>query len=309
MSNQEKVTVRFPPGRIVSGDVYKGNTTDIQGNPLVIKTGPNAGQPKISFYIGVAIPKTAGVPWENEVWGQQIMNVARLGVPNAFDVTTGQLVPGRSFAFKVTDGDSQIANQNNKRPCDQEGFPGHWVLNFNNGFAPNPVNQEGDKIVEPDAIKRGYWAEVYASITPNTDQRNSGVFLNHEVVSLAGYGQEIHGGIDAKTLGFGQTALPAGVSATPVASATAIATPAAPVQQVAAPVQQVAAPVQQVAAPVQQVAAPVQPATDLVQAPVVAAPVQPVEDSFNVNGNVYLRSQLMAMPGWTEEMVNKQQKA
>jgi len=40
------------------------------------------------------------------------------------------------------------------------------------------------------------------------------------------------------------------------------------------------------------------PATDLLVTP---PPVAPVEEKYNVNGAVYTKEQLLAMPGWTAE--------
>jgi hypothetical protein len=291
-----RVQHTFPIGRLISGDVYKGQDKDYQGNPKLDKQG----QPTISFYMGVAIAKTPNVPWEQESWGQVIMDVARKGVPGSFDPQTGQLFPGRPFATKVTDGDSQVPNQNNKKPCDMEGAPGHWILNFNNGFAPKVCDKTGTKfIAEEGVVKRGDYVQVVGSIAPNTDNRNPGVFLNHEVVAHSGYGEEIYSGVDIASAGLGQGPAPAGMSTTPVGGMTQQTTQTAPPQQVAPPNTQGTA--------------PPPPATDLVQTQAApnphlggtqAAPPPPAEPSYNIQGQVYTRSQLLASPGYTEEIIN-----
>ena len=273
VSNQ-KTYFTTPTGRLVSGSVSQGNDKDYQGKPL---TDSN-GQPIVKYYIGVAIPKTAGVDWKQEAWGQQIMAVAQTNPAYAtsVDPATGMPFQGKAFAFKVTDGDSTIPNQNGKKPCDQEGYPGHWVLNFSNGFAPKACNQDGTAYLpDPEAIKRGYFVQVYASIGINNDNRNPGVFLNHEIVSLQFHGEEIHGGADASAAGFGGGAMPAGATAIPAG-----AIPAAPVGQNAAPAPQAAAPA---------------PANDLVQQPAA-------EPSYNVNGTVFTKAQLIAS-GWNEAQI------
>ena len=39
----ESVNFTTPVGRLVQGSLYKGNDTDAEGRPLVVKTGANAG--------------------------------------------------------------------------------------------------------------------------------------------------------------------------------------------------------------------------------------------------------------------------
>ena len=46
-----------PVGRIVQGSMHKPKTTDINGLPLVYKTGASAGQPRVEYYFGLAIAK------------------------------------------------------------------------------------------------------------------------------------------------------------------------------------------------------------------------------------------------------------
>lgn len=332
----DRITFTSPAGRMVGGDVYKGNTTDAQGNPLVYKSGANIGQPKTNFYIGLAVAKNhqyminqqtgleltpaeiqggiQGIPmvynsWEETPWGQLIMQVALTGVPNAFDPATGQVFQGRSFAFKVTDGDSQTPNQNNKHPCDQEGYQGNWILNFSNGFAPKVCNKDGSAyITEEGAVKRGYYIQVLCNIGANNDTRNPGVYLNHDLVALAGYGEEIHSGVDASQAGFGGGALPAGASATPLGGMNqqqqAMGQQNGQVNAGQTINQQQANQVAmgQQNAPVNTQTtlgsgnvAPPPPATDLIEQ---QAPPQ-LEAQYIYNGQQYLESALLAMSGWT----------
>ena len=270
------ITFTTPVGRIVSGDVYKGNDKDASGAPRLIKSGPNAGQPTVQFYIGLAVAKTPNVPWEQEEWGAKIMQVARGGCPALFDPATGQLLQGRNFAFKVSDGDSQIPNTVGKKPCDNEGWAGHWVLHFSNGFAPSCFNNDGTAPLLEPMIKRGYFVQVNGSVNANTNMQNPGVFLNHNMIAFSGYGDEIKGGADPRAAGFGAAPAPAGMSATPPAGMAPPAAPAAP-----APMAPPATP-----APM----AP--PATDLIQ--------PPAEDQYELQGRVFSRSELLSMPGWTE---------
>ena len=43
---KDLVEILTPVGRIVQGSCFEAKTHDLQGNPLVVKTGPNAGQPE-----------------------------------------------------------------------------------------------------------------------------------------------------------------------------------------------------------------------------------------------------------------------
>lgn len=208
-----------PPGRIVNGDLYKPNTTDAEGKPLVYKSGPNIGQPREEFYFAIAIPKGPEQHWAQTQWGALIYAVGQTSSPQAHQAPT--------FAWKVKDGDSQIPNRKNKKPCDQEGYRGHWVLSFSSGYPPKTYRNNGtEQITEKDAIKPGYWVQVFGSVADNGSPSQPGVFLNHSMVNFIGYDKEIISGPDAASVGFGQgVTLPPGVSATPPAGSF---NPAAP---------------------------------------------------------------------------------
>jgi hypothetical protein len=130
----DALNLLLPPGRIIMGDVYKGSDKDSKGVPRTVKSGPNKGQQITQFFMGVAIPKNPGEQaWWQTAWGQQIMAVGQQGFPNFFN--------NPAFAWKIEDGDSTIPNKSNRRMCDNEGAPGHWVLKFSSQFAP-PVYQQ-----------------------------------------------------------------------------------------------------------------------------------------------------------------------
>jgi hypothetical protein len=309
MSTNNELLFTTPTARLVQGSVYESRSADQDGQPYIYKTGAKAGQPYSKFFIAIAIPKNPGIPWENETWGQMIMQTAKAASPASFDPTTGLLIQGRPMNYNVIDGDSQIPSpQAHKKPCDNEGFPGHWVLRCNkNDYAPvtsHFVNGVAVPLTE-QIIKRGHYVQVRVAVRPNSDHRNPGVFLQHNMINHVGYGPEIISGPSIESAGFNAADVPSYVSQTPIAPTEQAAPPvqqaappvqqaAPPVQQAAPPVQQAAPPVQQAAPPVQQAAPPVQPATDL---------IQQVEASYNYNGNVYTHSQLLAMPGWTEEII------
>tara|TARA_R110000851_G_scaffold9579_3_gene35570 strand:+ start:12838 stop:13767 length:930 start_codon:yes stop_codon:yes gene_type:complete len=202
-----------PIGRLVEGSLYKANTTDWQGAPLVVKTGPNAGQTRTEYYFALAIAKGQEQHWSQTPWGLEIYNAACSGFPNG--------EPQRpDFAWKITDGDSQVPNKRGVAPYTKEGQAGHWIVKFSSGFQPKLYNADGSQqIVEPDAIKTGYFVQVSGTVEPNGNQGNPGVYINHNMVALAGYGPEIISGPDAATVGFGGAAAPQGMTQAPAQGA------------------------------------------------------------------------------------------
>lgn len=222
MASNTQKQVLFPPGRLVQGSLYKPQEKDHLGNPLVVKSGPNKGQPTKKWFFALAIVKSAGVGhWGLENWGVDILAFGRAMWP------AGQ-AESPTFAWKIEDGDSQVPNTKGRKNSDREGFPGHWIINFSSGFPPKIYNSAGDPIHEPDAVKTGYYVEVQGSIDSNNEASKAGIYINHNMVALVGYGAEIRQGPDPKAVGFGRAALPAGASATPVGGASFPATVGAP---------------------------------------------------------------------------------
>ena len=210
----QKVNITSPVGRIVMGSLYAPSTTDAEGKPLVVKTGPNAGQPRVNYFFALAIPKGAEPHWAHTPWGQQIWNVGNQAFPNA--------AQSPAFAWKIEDGDSQIPNKKGRKPCDNEGWRGHWILKFSGGFAPKVYQQEGAgyvQVMQKDFCKPGFFVEVAFSVEGNGSQSQPGVYLNHSMVCFRAYGQEITFGPDVASAGFGAAPLPAGASMTPPAGA------------------------------------------------------------------------------------------
>lgn len=224
----QRVNITSPVGRIVMGSLYDPSTTDAEGKPLVVKTGPNAGQPRVNYFFALAIPKGAEPHWAHTPWGQQIWNVGNQAFPNA--------AQSPAFAWKIEDGDSQIPNKKGRKPCDNEGWRGHWILKFSGGFAPKVYRQEGAgyvQVMQKDFCKPGYFVEVAFSVEGNGSQSQPGVYLNHSMVCFRAYGQEITFGPDVASAGFGAAPLPAGASMTPPAGA--IPMPQAPAAAPALP--------------------------------------------------------------------------
>lgn len=212
--SQLAVNLTSPVGRIVMGNLYKGNDKDVDGKPRVVKSGPNAGQPTIQFFFALAIPKNPGeTHWSQTAWGKQIFAVGSQAFPNA--------AQSPAFAWKIEDGDSAIPNKKGRKPCDTEGFAGNWILKFSSGFAPKIYRVEGSGYVPettPDYVKPGYFVEVNFTVDGNGSQQQPGVYVNPNIVMFRAYGPEIISGPDVTACGFGQSPLPAGASTVPLAS-------------------------------------------------------------------------------------------
>ena len=199
--------ILFPVGRMVGGSMYKSRPRiDDRTKQPVLKDG----QPVVSYSFGVAIPKTAPT-WQQEVWGAQIKAVGDAAYPGGMSNTP-------TFAWKVIDGDSAVPNKRNHKPCDQEGYKGHWVLWFSQGWPVKLVNANGtQELTEPDAVLPGYYIQVFGAVKGNAPSPTPGVYLNPIAVALAGYGQRIVvNDVDTTAVGFGTGAAPAGMSAVPV---------------------------------------------------------------------------------------------
>lgn len=230
----ERSNFTSPVGRLVAGSLYKGNDKDAEGRPLVYKNGADAGKPRLDFFFALAIPKgpeaaKGPMGWMDTPWGQVIRKAGESMLPHAAQLPT--------FAWKVKDGDSTIPNKRGRRPCDQEGHKGHWIMSFSSGFAPTVYTADGSAVIaEPGAVKLGYYVQVNADVGANGSQSQPGVYINHRMVALSGYGPEIVVGPDATSVGFGGGALPPGASAVPLAAMPAPPVPApAPAPAVAAP--------------------------------------------------------------------------
>ncbi len=210
--------ILLPVGRMIGGDMY---------TPQVRKD--NFGKPKLDakgeavtgFDFGVAIAKQSETDWKATPWGAQIHAVGVAAYPSMWNTPT--------FAWKITDGDSKIPNKKGVPPCSRDGYPGHWVLWFSQGWAPKLCNADGSQdLTEPDSVVPGYYIQVAFSVKSNAPSPTPGVYLNPIAVAFAAFGERIQTStVDTKTLGFGGT-LPPGASAVPVGAMT-LPTPPAPV--------------------------------------------------------------------------------
>lgn len=215
----DPVSVLFGVGRLVQGSLYQAQDKDDEGRPRVYEAGhPKAGQPKISYYFAVAIEKAGTTHWASAPWGKQVWDVGHAAWPNLVDRAAGYITLP-TFAWKIEDGDSTTPNQNGRKNCEREGYPGNWIAKFSSGFAPKIVDTQGNPILEPGHVKTGYYVEVLASVKGNDTAKKPGVYLNHNGVAFRGFGKEIMSGPDLRAVGFGRSALPTGASAAPVGTA------------------------------------------------------------------------------------------
>jgi hypothetical protein len=281
-----KTDILFPTGRIVAGSLYKPNTTNAEGGPLVYKNGPNAGQARVDYFFAIAIPKN-GQHWAQTEWGAKIWAAGHAFMPQAGNIP--------SFAWKVTDGDSAVPNKKGKAPNTREGYPGNWVVSLSSSYAPKIYNRDGTQVLtEQDAIKPGYFVQVFGNVDGNNAQNQPGVFLNHSMVALQAYGPEIVFGPDATGVGFGQGALPAGATTTPVGgfNPAPLPVPGAPLPSPPVTVAPPALPVGAVGAP--NIAPPPNPAILGAPAP---APVHIMTPAATTTYEAYIQS------GWSDALL------
>lgn len=304
MTNRTPVEVTTPVARLLWGSVHKGRAKENEdGSPKLIKSGADQGKPLFMFEFGVGIPKTQA-HWANEPgWGQALWAEAQACWP-------GGQTQRPDFAFKVTDGDSQVPNKRMKKPCDQEGFAGHWVVSFSGMSAPQifstldggaprawaPTPQQ------PELIQPGDMVQVFGTISSNNSQLTAGMYFNHRAVCMRGMSPlgriSTQAPVDANVFGAG---LAPGAVATPPAVAS-FGTAALPPGGGAAP-----ATLPPVASPVVSpapatlpppAATPVLPNPAMLGAPPAAVPRSPQERM--VGGASYADA---IKAGWTDAML------
>jgi len=189
-------------GRLVGGHPMIGHPVidEVTKQPKMQKDGVT---PLISFYVGIAIAKGTETDWKQTEWGQKIVAEGQAGWPNGeYNSPT--------FAWKVTDGDSAIPNKKGHKPCDKEGYPGHWIINASNGFPIKTYNRgqyEAHQVIQrKEAIKRGDYIRLGFDVVANNPAVSPGVYINPFMVELYQAGIEILGAERDANEVFGQDA-------------------------------------------------------------------------------------------------------
>lgn len=211
------VNFTTPVMRYVQGDVFVAQEKDAQGNPLVVKTGPNAGQPAPRFFAAGAIPKNDPA-WP--AFEQILKQVAAASFPHLFPQGPNGPCVNPNFSYKIVDGDG--VDQNGKPNNQKEGFAGHWVLRFSTSFKPGvyPKGQydQMHQIQDKNLFRRGYYFRIAGTASGNDNAQRPGIYLNMNLIEHCGYGPEIVSGPSAQdAFGSAPAVLPPGASATPLA--------------------------------------------------------------------------------------------
>lgn len=209
------IEITTPVGRLVGGHPMVGNPQKDEKTGLPRMNADNT--PQVQFYVGLAIPKGTEQSWNQTPWGQQIYNEALASFPNGEHGMA-------AFSWKVVDGDSQIPNKKMKKPCDREGYPGHWIIHASNGFAIKAYHRGNyeptQQIQRKEEIKTGDYCRLVLSVKGNgaVPPNTPGVYINPSMFELYQAGIEIVSENAADPMAtFGATAaqLPAGAMVDP----------------------------------------------------------------------------------------------
>jgi hypothetical protein len=212
--------ILFPSGRMIGGNLDK-LFPRVESDGKTPKIGRD-GQPEMQCSVGYAIPKGAETQWQQTPWGAEIYKVGSAAHPN--------LVASPAFSWKITDGDSTLPNKRGKRPCDQTGYAGHWIIWFSQGWLPKRVNANGTVELPEGSIVPGFYIQVFGSVAGNKLVPNGtpGVYLNPIAIALVGEGDRIANDVDTTSVGFGQAPPPQGARPVTAAAPQFAPPPAAP---------------------------------------------------------------------------------
>lgn len=263
----------------------------VMGSPFELKTTDHEGKPqpdenKHNWFMAFAVPK--GPEWD-KLWATMYNDAA------ADPACTAALCGQPGFNWKTEDCD---APEDPKKLGSDSRPAGHMLIKFTRYKGMGPVTLiDGNKqpIINKNAVKKGDYFWIAASTKFNgaaTVKTNAGMYQNIEGMMFAEAGVEIvsEGAFNAETEFAG---IQGGVvvnGGTSQAGAPAAARP--PVANTPPP----AVPV------VTTAVTPPPPAHDLVTPPPVVAPVV---QKFEYNGNTLTKAEWLAMPGWTEAMVDQ----
>ena len=245
------------------------------------------GQPMNSTTVGLAFAKGAETHWNQTVWGAAIWAAGSAAWPNGeFNAPT--------FAWKVIDGCSAIPNKKGNKPCDREGYKGHWVLFASTMFSIPSYHvgrYEAHQVIQDkNELKTGDYVRLSFNVVGNNPSISPGVYINPSLLELSRAGIAIvsANAPDAASA-FGGSTPDVPANALVDNSVQAPTTAPALTQPVVTPAHDLVAPQGNIAAPGAEIAPPV-----------ITPPPIVTEESYNYNNAVYTKSALLAMPGWTE---------
>ena len=189
MAGMQPLRLTSPRGRFIQGDAFEAQTKDKQGNPLTIKTGPNAGQPTKRWFIGVAFKKTDPeaaayifqiAQYAAQVWPAYFPNGA-VNSPPMFGCTRP------NFALKIMDGDG--FDDDGKPNKDKPGHAGHWVVKYSTsikapGVWQEPNFSEMEVLTDPRMLPRGYFVRVNHTVSSNENDTRAGIYVNLDKIAV-----------------------------------------------------------------------------------------------------------------------------
>jgi hypothetical protein len=261
----------------------------VMGSPFELKVTDHEGKPqpdenKHHWFMAFAVPK--GPEWD-KLWSTMYNDAA--GDPACTAALCGQA----GFNWKTEDCD---APEDPKKLGTDSRPAGHMLIKFTRYKSMGPVTLiDGNKqpIINKNAVKKGDYFWIAASTKFNgaaTVKTNAGMYQNIEGMMFAEAGVEIvsEGAFNAETefAGIqGGVVVNGGTSqeGAPVAAKPPVATTPPPTVP-----------------PASTAVTPPPPAHDLVTPPPVVA-VQ----KYEYNGTVLTKPEWLAMPGWTEAMVDQ----
>ena len=207
MSSQTRVNITSPVGRLVMGSLYTGYTTDAENKPLVYKNGPDAGKPRLNFSSRSPSPKPASHIGLIPNGGERFSKLEPKHFPRRIKLRPSlgrsrmgiRSFPRRRRAFPIrTKVGKEIGSSSFQAPSLRKS-----------------IVKKARLISKRRELNLAFFVQVAFSVDGNQSTSQPGVYLNHSMVCLRGFGPEIVIGPNVEDAGFGAAPLPAGASLTP----------------------------------------------------------------------------------------------
>lgn len=180
-----QITFKTGAGRIIGGSVLKGSSKGFGGKELTNKDGSK----RTEYFILVAFPKADPKTAELEAFLKQRAAedfAARLAGWG------GHVPPAPAFSWKYVDGDSTQVDTKGRRYCDKAHHKGNLVVRFTQPTSPpEAYDMNKQQVQDPDVIKPGFWVQIFMSAKGNNHQEKPGLYVEHRMVRLLQYDEEI----------------------------------------------------------------------------------------------------------------------